>query len=55
MILFFDSSDLPKATTLDDSVDEMFIKKLQDCQCKAFLQSGKDLKEECSIRDYFGT
>ncbi|GJV15803.1 zinc finger BED domain-containing protein RICESLEEPER 2 [Tanacetum coccineum] len=55
MRLFFESSDLPKATTLDGSVDELFLKELQDFHCKAFLQADKDLKEECSISDYCGT
>ncbi|GKE57219.1 probable protein phosphatase 2C 47, partial [Tanacetum coccineum] len=56
MRLFFESSDLPKATTtLDGSVDELFLKELQDYHCKAFLQADKDLKEECSVSDYCGT
>ncbi|GKB20540.1 probable protein phosphatase 2C 49 [Tanacetum coccineum] len=55
MRLFFESSDLPQATTLDGSVDELFLKELQDFHCKAFLQADKDLKEECSISDYCGT
>ncbi|PWA54101.1 hypothetical protein CTI12_AA438750 [Artemisia annua] len=55
MRLFFESSDLPNATTLDGSVDELFLKELQDCHCKAFLQADQNLKEECSISDYCGT
>nr|GEX62053.1 probable protein phosphatase 2C 47 [Tanacetum cinerariifolium] len=55
MRLFFENSDLPAATTSDGSVDELFLKELQDLHCKAFLPADKDLKEEFNISDYCGT
>ncbi|GJS60112.1 probable protein phosphatase 2C 47 [Tanacetum coccineum] len=55
MRLFFENSDLPEATKSDGSVDELFLKELQDFHCKVFLQADKDLKEERSISDYCGT
>nr|GEV34317.1 probable protein phosphatase 2C 47 [Tanacetum cinerariifolium] len=38
MRLFFENSVLPKATTLDGPVDELFLKELQDCHCKRFYK-----------------
>ncbi|GJT88346.1 probable protein phosphatase 2C 47 [Tanacetum coccineum] len=55
MRLFFENSDIPKATTLDGPVDELFVKELQDCHCKTFLQADQNLKEEYNISDYFGS
>nr|GEV39353.1 probable protein phosphatase 2C 47 [Tanacetum cinerariifolium] len=52
MRLFFENSDLPEVNA---SVDELFLKELQDCHRKAFLQADQDLKEEGSISDYCGT
>ncbi|GJS50909.1 probable protein phosphatase 2C 47 [Tanacetum coccineum] len=54
--LFFEDSDLRQAQS-EGLLDELFLKELQECQCKAFLEADQALlaEEECSIIDYYGT
>ena len=52
--LFFEDSDLPQ-TQSEESPDELFLKELQECQSKVFLQADQALLDECSISDYCGT
>ncbi|PWA47277.1 hypothetical protein CTI12_AA423530 [Artemisia annua] len=52
--LFFEDSDLPQ-TQSEESLDELFLKELQECQSKVFLQADQALLDECSINDYCGT
>nr|GEX43071.1 probable protein phosphatase 2C 49 [Tanacetum cinerariifolium] len=56
MRLFFEDSDLPQ-TQSEGLLDELFLKELQECRCKAFLEADQALlaEEECSISDYCGT
>ncbi|GJS32411.1 probable protein phosphatase 2C 47 [Tanacetum coccineum] len=48
--LLFEDSDLPQ-TQSEGSLDELFLKELQECQCKAFLEADQALltNEECII------
>ncbi|KVH89654.1 probable protein phosphatase 2C 47 [Cynara cardunculus var. scolymus] len=51
MKLFFIDSDLPQTA----DIDELFLEKLENSHCKAFLQADQALADECSIRDDCGT
>lgn len=49
--LFFTDPDLPQTSTINDS----FLKKLENAHSKAFLLADKALANECSVSGYCGT